>query len=272
MKIKVQLVVCDDEGHEETFTDVVVLEKGCARIEPLCLPLADAKQLLTSLQPHLVAQQATTVVATRAHWADCGATLPSNGHHTRTFRTLCGTVTLTRPRFSHGRCQRPKTTTVRPLTALGPDAGAPERRCMETTWASLVSYGLTAQARKDFRPIDAPVHATTIQTHALAVARRCTEELGEEPWACVEGCQRDGECLPSPDGPITVGIDGGDVRDWAEQKRRFEVMVGKSPRACKRDDEADTPSNKGFGVVQSYETKPQRRLFEVLQSQGHQMH
>jgi hypothetical protein len=26
MKIRVQLVVCDDDGHEETFTDVAVLE------------------------------------------------------------------------------------------------------------------------------------------------------------------------------------------------------------------------------------------------------
>jgi len=33
MKIKVQLVVCDDEGHEETLTDVVVLEKACQQIE-----------------------------------------------------------------------------------------------------------------------------------------------------------------------------------------------------------------------------------------------
>jgi hypothetical protein len=29
MQIKVHLVVCDDDGHEETITDVVVLEKAC---------------------------------------------------------------------------------------------------------------------------------------------------------------------------------------------------------------------------------------------------
>jgi hypothetical protein len=28
MKIRVQLVVCDDDGHEENFTDVAVLKKG----------------------------------------------------------------------------------------------------------------------------------------------------------------------------------------------------------------------------------------------------
>ena len=43
MKVKVQLVVCDDEGHEETVTDVVVLEKACQRIEEVGLTLAEAK-------------------------------------------------------------------------------------------------------------------------------------------------------------------------------------------------------------------------------------
>jgi hypothetical protein len=28
MKIRVRLVVCDDDGDEETFTDVAVLEKA----------------------------------------------------------------------------------------------------------------------------------------------------------------------------------------------------------------------------------------------------
>jgi hypothetical protein len=49
---------------------------------------------------------------------DCGATLQPKGQHTRTFRTVFGTVTLPSPRLYHCRCQRRKTTTFRPLTAL----------------------------------------------------------------------------------------------------------------------------------------------------------
>jgi hypothetical protein len=60
------------------------------------------------------------------------------------------------------------------------------------------------------------------------VAPRCEDELGEEQWAFVEGCPADWETLPIPDGPITVGIDGGCVRDWNEKKSHFEVIVGKS--------------------------------------------
>jgi hypothetical protein len=33
MRVKIQLVVCTDEGWEETMTDIVTLKKNCQRIE-----------------------------------------------------------------------------------------------------------------------------------------------------------------------------------------------------------------------------------------------
>jgi len=50
----VQLVVCEDDGREETITDVVILEKTCQQIEQVGLTLAEAKPLLAALQQHLV--------------------------------------------------------------------------------------------------------------------------------------------------------------------------------------------------------------------------
>ena len=209
MKLKVQLVVCADDGREEHVHEVATLDKDCQRLEHLGLTLAEAKQLLATLQQHLVAQQAATFVAARAQCDHCRATLQHQGQHTRTFRTLFGTVTLTSPRLYHCRCQRHKTTTFRPLTALLTESTAPELLFMETQWSSLVSYGLTAQALKDFLPVETTLNATTVQNHALAVAQRCEDELGEEQGAFVEGCPATWETLPIPDGPLTVGIDGG---------------------------------------------------------------
>jgi hypothetical protein len=271
MKIRVQLVVCDDDGHEETFTDVAVLEKACQRIDHLGLTLPEAKQILAALQQRLVAQQTLAFVAARSQCQHCGKSLGIKGYHTRTFRTLFGTVTLTSPRLYHCRCQRRETATFRPLNALLTEAVAPELLFMETKWASLVSYGLTAQALKDFLPVNATLNATTVQNHTLAVAQRCEDELGEEQWAFVEGCPADWETLPIPDGPLTVGIDGGYVRHWEEKQQHFEVIVGKSILAFKRDDNQDIPSSKCFGFVQTLDKKPKRRLFEVLKSQGLQM-
>ena len=41
--------------------------------------------------------------------------------------------------------------------------------------------------------------------------------------------------------------------------------------ACGEDDADKTPSSKRFGFVQTLETKPKRRLYEVLHAQGLQM-
>jgi hypothetical protein len=271
MKIKVQLIVYAEDGREEPVQEIVVVEKPYQRIEHLGFTLAEAKSILKTLQQQLVERQATAFVAAHAQCDSCGKALGIKAYHTRTFRTLFGTVTLTSPRLYHCRCQRRKTTTFRPLNALLTDAVAPELLFMETKWASLVSYGLTAQALKDFLPVDATLNATTVQNHTLTVAQRCEDELGEEQWAFVEGCPADWAALPIPDGPLTVGIDGGYVRHWEEKQQHFEVIVGKSILAFRRDDEEDIPSSKCFGFVQTLETKPKRRLFEVLQSQGHQM-
>jgi hypothetical protein len=99
---------------------------------------------------------------------------------------------------------------------------------METKWASLISYGMTARVLKDFLPLDETLKPTTVHNHTLAVAQRCEEELGEDEEAVVDSCPEDGGPLSPPEGPLSVGLDGGYVRDWDQKQRRFEVIVGKS--------------------------------------------
>jgi hypothetical protein len=98
------------------------------------------------------------------------------------------------------------------------------------------------------------------------VAERLEAELGEEQWSFIEGCLCDWAAFPIPDGPIPVGIDGGYARDGDARKRNFEVMVGKSTLAFKRDDAEPTPSSKRVGFVQTEDSKAKRRLHEVLTS------
>ena len=50
------------------------------------------------------------------------------------------------------------------------------------------------------------------------------------------------------------------------------MIAGKSLLAFIRGEEAEAPvSSKCFAFVQTYDQQPKRRLFEVLQSQGHQL-
>jgi hypothetical protein len=53
MRVKLQLVICHDDGQEETVTDVITLNKNNQRIEHLGLSLAESKHLLGTLQRHL---------------------------------------------------------------------------------------------------------------------------------------------------------------------------------------------------------------------------
>ena len=271
MKITVHLVIDDDDGHEETITDVVVLEKACQQIEQVGLTLAEAKSLLAALQQRIVERQAASFLARCMYCQACGTALCTKGQHSRTFRTLFGTITLTSPRLRACECTPHKTATFSPLIALLSEQTAPELLFMETKWASLVSYGLTVQALTDFLPIDETLSVSTVRCNALAVAQLCEAELGDEQISFIEGCPRDWGHLPMPDGPLTVGIDGGYVRDWDEKQRQFEVIVGKSILAFRREDAEDVPSSKCFGFVQTYDQKPKRRLFEVLTSQGFQL-
>jgi hypothetical protein len=224
------------------------------------LTLAEAKQLLTQLQQHVVAHQATAFVTTRSHCQACGTPLQRKEQTTRVLRTLFGTVLLTNPRLYHCRCQTHPTTTFRPLTDLLSASTTPELLFMETKWASLISYGMTARVLKDFLPLDETLNATTIQNHTLAVAQRCEGELEEDQDGVADSCPGDGGPLALPKGPFAVGLDGGYVRDWEQKQCHFEVIVGKAVPP-------DQPA-KCFGFVQSYDTKAKRRLGTVLQSQG----
>src|SRR5215468_10660434 len=60
MRVKLQLVMCNDKGDEETVTDIITLNKNHQRIEHLGLTLAESKELLSILQRHLLQQQVNT--------------------------------------------------------------------------------------------------------------------------------------------------------------------------------------------------------------------
>ena len=154
MRVKIQLVMCSDEGDEETVTDVITLDKDHRRIEHLGLTLAEAKQVLSTLQRHVLQHQIDTFLDTCSACADCGAQLKMKAHASRSFRTLFGTFTLDSPRLEHCDCTRRKTSSFRPLSALLTESVAPELLYMEAKWSSLVSYGMSLDALKDFLPLE----------------------------------------------------------------------------------------------------------------------
>src|SRR5262245_9037925 len=272
MRVKLQLVICNDKGDEETVTDVITLNNNHQRIEHLGLTLAESKHLLSTLQQHLLQQQVNTFLDAHATCPDCGTLLKVKAHGSRSLRTLFGTFKVYSPRLEHCDCTRHKTSSFRPLSALLTEPVAPELLYMEAKWSSLVSYGLSLDALQDFLPLDLSLDVKTVRYDTLKVAKRLEAELGDEQVSFIEGKPGDWDLLPPPEGIFKVGIDGGYVRNWVDKKHKFEVIVGKSIRSFDESkEEGKTPSLKRFGFVQTLETKPKRRLYEVLHSQGLQM-
>src|SRR5215471_5721893 len=98
MRVTLQLVISHDDSHEETVTDVITLHKNHQRIEHLGLSLAESKQLLGTLQRHLLQQQVTTFLDTHVTCPDCATPLKLKAQGSRSFRTLFGTFKVDSPR------------------------------------------------------------------------------------------------------------------------------------------------------------------------------
>ena len=183
------------------------------------------------------------------------------GYHLLYYRTPFGIVPLTTPRLYHCACQPSAQRTFSVLSHWLPDHVSPELQYLEAKWASLIAYGVTAKLLKDVLPVGDSLNAATVRNHLHKVAQRQERDLEGKPDH-LGGCPRDWAKLPKPSKPMTVGIDGGYVRNWHEKSTNFEIIAGKS--VPKHD-----PS-KRFGFVQKFDENPRRRLMHVLKSQGMQ--
>jgi hypothetical protein len=270
MKVKIQVVTITDDG-QETIKDIACVERHDLTPETFGLSLAEGKAVLQALQEVVVEWQLHTYLQQQRTCPHCGQTRRSKGVHHTVFRTVFGTLSVESPRLDHCGCQAHVTTSFSPLATLLPERTTPDLLYLETKWAALMSYGLTVKLLQDVLPLDEPLEAVTIRNHVLKLAQRLEDALGEEQWSFIDSCPAEWAALPRPDGPLTVGIDGGYVKAQGEQGG-FEVIAGKSLLAFYRGEEAQAPvSSKCFAFVQTYDQQPKRRLFEVLQSQGHQL-
>ena len=252
MKVKVQVVTITDDGQEVT-REVACLERDELTPVTLGLSLAEGKTVLQALQEVVVEWQMQAYLRQQHVCPQCGKARGSKGRHHTVFRTIFGVLPIDSPRLYHCPCQPHTTTTFSPLATLLPDHTTPELLFLETKWAALVSYGLTVKLLQDVLPFDEPLQAVPIRNHVLRLAERLEDALGEEQWSFIDKCPAEWAALPMPDGPLTVGIDGGYVKAQGAQGC-FEVIAGKSLLAFTRGEEAQEPvSNKCFAFVQTYD-------------------
>jgi len=252
-------MVVNDEDGATTFEDIIKLDKSSDTLSGIGLSLEDSKDLLKSLQNNIVNYQAQ--VYTHTNCPHCEKKRRIKGNHTIQYRTLFGIVTIPSRRVYRCECEDENSKTVSILTDWLTEHNAPELQYIETKWASLMSYCMTADLLKDILPIGDALNSSTIRNHLHKVAKRQEKEL-EEKSSTLSGSPHDWEKLAKPGKPITVGIDGGYVKNWREKNTNFEIIVGKSF--------SEDLSTKRFGMVQVLEDEPKKRLLNVLVEQGMQ--
>ena len=265
MKLRLQLLVESDTGEIITTEEVAQVERYSLHPEDIGLHLAEAKQMLGSVQRVMVREQVAEYLDAQSRCNDCGRTLARKGQHQIVFRTLFGELRLPSPRLYSCSCREAGRTSFSPLAQQLPERTTPELVYLEAKFAALMSYGLTVEVLSEILPIN-QLNTRSVRRQLSRTAERMESELGEEQWAFIEGCQQDWNQLPRPNPSLTVGLDGGFVHAKDQPSRTegwFEVIVGKS-----------IPSEgegKCLAFVQTYDQKPKRRLFELLKSQQMQM-
>jgi hypothetical protein len=237
--------------------------RGALRVEELGLTIAEAKTMLQSVQHALVTHQAAAALIAHAPCPDCGRVRSQKGHNTLVVRTLFGKLRLPSPRLYSCCCRPRESRSVSPLAEVLPERTTPELAYLESKFAALVSYGVTVDLLADVLPLGGAINVASLHRTLTRVGTRIDRDLGDEKGQFLDGCQRDWDALPPPGPPLTVGLDGGFVHAKDQPSRHegwFEVIAGKSVPA--------DGAGKVFAYVQNYDTKPKRRLFELLKSQG----
>jgi hypothetical protein len=263
VKITVQIVIDAQDGAPPAVQQVAAIAREDLTMASAGLALAEAHEVLSGVQHHLVTAQVQAAIDSERHCGDCGR--PRSRKDTRhiVLRSLFGTVRLDSPRLKTCPCAG-AATTFSPVAALLPERTTPELLLWEAKYAALTSYGAAASLLSQTFPLGRTLHSTAVRQQVERTATRLEDELGEERFSFIDTCPRDWEHLPRPDLPLVVALDGGYVHSAHQTSRRdgwFEAVTGKS-----------TPTGGGpaktFAFVQTYDDKPKRRLYEVLRSQG----
>jgi uncharacterized protein with PIN domain len=136
MKLRLQLLIESDTGEILTTEEVPQWERHALQPEEVGLTLADAKQILGSIQRVMVQEQVAVFIKEQSRCPDCDRQLTRKGQHPIVFRIVFGKLRLSSPRLYSCSCQQVGRTSFSPLAQRLPERIAPELVYLETKFAA----------------------------------------------------------------------------------------------------------------------------------------
>lgn len=248
MKISVQIIIDHENGKPAIVKPVTEFSRENLAMSTLGLTLNEAKLMLKTMQTEITQSQINQYIDEHKKCNICQKCQPIKGHNQIVYKTLFGKLTLDSPRLYTCKCQKNAKQSFSPLSTILTERMSPELQFLESKWASLVSYGLTSDILQDVLPIKANI--STIFNVTQKTAERLDAEIEQEKYCYINEHDNRLQTLPSPDDPLTVGLDGGYIhaRDGDNRKAGwFEAIVGKSLQ--------DDKPSKRFGFVCTYDDR-----------------
>ena len=264
MKVTVQVVLHADDDTQTVVREVFTLNREALAPDTVGLQLQEAKDLLAAVQHTVVEHQVTAALSALVSCPDCGIPRRHKDSRRIVMHTLFGTLRLDSPRWWTCPCTPRTARTFSPLAALLRERTTPELSYLQARFAGLVSYGMSADLLGEILPLGRALHATTVRRQVQATAQRLEDELGDERSGFITAARRWPSC-PARTCRWSSAWTAATSTHRAQRTRRdgwFEVIAGKAMPADGR--------SSCFGYVQTYDSKPKRRLFEVLAAQGMQ--
>ena len=177
MKVTVQVVLHADEDTQTAVREVFTLTREALAPDTVGLQLQEAKDLLAAVQDTLVEHQVDAALASAASCPVCGIPRRHKDSRRIVVRTVFGVLRLDSPRWWSCPCTPRTARTFSPLAAVLRERTTPELSYLQTRFAGLVSYGLSADMLNKILPLGRVLHTTTVRRQVQATAQRLENEL-----------------------------------------------------------------------------------------------
>jgi len=183
--------------------------EGLGEIADLGLTLAEAKQLLTSIQRAVVASQADHHGRFRPDCRSCSARCHVKDWRPHRVATLFGEVMVRLPRFLCATCNRTETGLDWPLHCRS----TPELYQLQAHLSALMTYRVAAGVLQHLLPVAAGRSPETLRSHTLQAGAQLGVTAAGRPTAMAAAA-------------ITVSLDSTFIRSREQSERHLEVRVG----------------------------------------------
>ena len=236
MKITVQIVIDAQDGTPPAVGQVAAIARDDLTMATAGLTLAEAHEVLSGIQHHLVTAQAGAAAVTGRHCGSCGRAQPRKDTRPIVLRTLFGTLRLVSPRFKSCPCTGTGPATFSPVAALLPERTTPELLLWEARYAALTSYGAAATLLSEAFPLGRTLQSTAVRQQVERTATRLEDELGEERFSFIDTCPADWEEMPRPGLPLIAAQPASNdalARPVSVPEPRA-ARSGASQRGCRR--------------------------------------